>query len=73
MALRYRLKTPIQAMYDKPEGWLVFVTLPAGALLLESSKSSGPLIGMIGVIWEERRYWVHSRDLLQNAERIKTA
>jgi hypothetical protein len=70
---RYRLLKPIPAIYDKPDGRLVRVNLPVGALLLESPQSSGTLIGMIGVTWEGRHYSVQSRDLLQDAERIKTA
>jgi hypothetical protein len=52
---RYRLKTPIAAIYDKLLGGsLVRVALPPGAVLTESSQPSGTLIGMIGVYWEGR-------------------
>jgi hypothetical protein len=70
---RYRLKTPIAAIYDKVGGSLVRVMLPAGAVVTESSQPSGTVIGMIGVYWEGRHYSVHLRDLLKNGERIKTA
>ena len=73
MASRYRVKIPIAAMYDKLEGGLVRVMLPAGAILLESSGPSGTVIGMIGVFWDGCHYSVHLRDLLKNAERVQTA
>ena len=49
LMLRYRLKTSIPAIYDKPEGGLVRVEIPAGATVIESSEPSGTVIGMIGV------------------------
>lgn len=70
---RYRLKTSISAIYDKLGGSLIRVTLPAGAVLTDSSQPSGTLIGMIGVYWEGRHYSVHLRDLLKNGERVSTA
>jgi hypothetical protein len=70
---RYRLKTSIAAIYDKLGDSLVRVTLPAGALLTESSQPSGTVIGMIGVYWEGRHYSVHLRDLLRNGERVQSA
>lgn len=70
---RYSLKTPIPAIYDKLGDSLVRITLPAGALLTESSQPSGTVIGMIGVYWEGRHYSVHLRDLLRNGERVQTA
>ena len=73
MVLRYCLKAPIPAIYEKPEGGLVRVTLPAGAKVIESSEPSGTVIGMIGVYWEGVHYSVHLRDLLKYGQRIKTA
>ena len=70
---RYRLKTPIAAIYDKVGGNLVRVTLPAGAMVTESTQPSGTVIGMIGVYWEGRHYSVHLRDLLRNGERVSIA
>ena len=70
---RYRLKISIPAIYDKLGNRLVRVTLPEGAVLIESSRPSGTLIGMIGVYWEGRHYSVHLRDLLRNGERVSTA
>jgi hypothetical protein len=71
--LRYRLKTSIPAIYDKPEGGLVRVEIPAGATVIESSEPSGTVIGMIGVYWEGRHYSVHLRDLLKYGQRVRTA
>jgi hypothetical protein len=70
---RYSLKTPIPAIYDKLGGSLIRVTLPAGALLTESSQPSATMIGMIGVYWEGRHYSIHLRDLLRNGERVSVA
>jgi hypothetical protein len=72
MMSRYRLKTPIPAIYERGRG-LVRVTLPAGAVLTESSQPSETLIGMIGVYCEGRHYSVHLRDLLKNGERVSVA
>ena len=73
MALRCRLKTSIPAIYAKPGGSLVRVTLPVGATLIESSQPSGTLIGMIGVYWEGCHYSVHLRDMLKYGQRVQTA
>jgi hypothetical protein len=70
---RYRLKTPIAAIYGKPEGGLVRMTLPAGGVLTELPHRSGTLIGMIGVYWEGRHYSVHLKNLLKNAQRVSIA
>jgi hypothetical protein len=70
---RYRLKTPIAAIYDRPGGGLVRITLPAGALLTESSQHSSTLLGLVGVFWEGQHYSVSLNDLLYKGERIKTA
>ena len=60
-------------MYRTPEGVKRRVTLPVGAVLVESVQRSGTLKGMIGVYWEGRHYSVFLRDLLQKTERIATA
>jgi hypothetical protein len=76
MMTRYRLTAPIRAIYQAPEGAEIAdrgVTLPAGAVLLESVQRAGTLTGMIGVYWEGRHYSVFLRDLLQNVERISVA
>jgi hypothetical protein len=51
----------------------VRVTLPAGAMLMESPQYSTTLMGMVGVYWEGRHYSVHPRDLFRKAERVSTA
>jgi len=56
-----------------PEGVKRRVTLPVGAVLVESVQRSGTLKGIIGVFWEGRHYSVFLRDLLQKAERVSTA
>jgi hypothetical protein len=71
--IRYCLKTPIPAIYDKLGGSLIRVMLPAAAILTESSQPSGTVIGMIGVYWKGRHYAVHLRDLIRNGERVSTA
>jgi len=40
--IRYRLKAPIAAIYDKLGGGLVRVKIPAAAILTESAQPSGP-------------------------------
>ena len=70
---RYRLKTSIPAIFDKVGGSLIRVTLPAGAMLTESTQPSGTVIGMIGVYWEGRHYSLHLRDLIKNGERVQSA
>jgi len=72
MATRYRLKASITAVLDKPGGQQVSVTLPIGAILVDSSKPSTTLLGMIGVYWESRHYSVSMRDLLHKAERVRS-
>jgi hypothetical protein len=73
MVSRYRLKNPIAAIYDNSGGGLVRATLPTGAVLIESSEPSGTVIGMTGVFWDGCHYSVHLKDLLENAQRVRTA
>jgi len=70
---RYRLSVPIPAIYHTPEGAELRVTLPAGAVLVESVQQPRRLIGMVGMYWERRPYSVHRRDLLKKAELVSTA
>ena len=70
---RYRLKTPISAIYDKPGGGWLRVKLPAGSMLIESSQHTTTLLGTVGVLWEGRHYSVAMNDLLTNAERVESA
>jgi hypothetical protein len=69
---RYCLSGPIPAIYQTPEGAELRVTLPAGAVLVESVLDS-TLLGMVGIYWEKRHYSVHRRDLLKKAERVSAA
>ena len=48
---RYRLKVPIPAIHDMREDRDVRVTLPSGAMLMESPQHSTTLMGMVGVYW----------------------
>ena len=70
---RYRVSCAIPAIYHTPEGGELRVTLPAGAVLVESVVQSKTLFGMVGVYWEKRPYSVHRRDLFKKAERFSTA
>jgi len=72
MTSRYHLKSAIPAIMDG-QGCLISVTLPAGAVLIESSQPSGTMIGMIGVYWEGCHYSVHLKDLLKNGQRVSIA
>ena len=69
----YRLRAAIPAVLHKLKGDNVCVTLPAGAVLSDSSEPSTILLGMTGVSWQGRHYSVYLIDLLQKAERIFTA
>ena len=71
MQTRYRLKVPIRAILDKPEGGETSVTLPAGALL-KPSQTPLTLMGRVGVYWEGRHYSVYLSDLLRKTERVET-
>ena len=73
MMLKYRLKAPMSAILNKPGGKHISVTLPAGAILKESSERSTTLLGMYGVYWEERHYSVSFPELLLKAERVESA
>jgi len=70
---KYSVKDPISAILHKPGGGHFSVTLPAGAVLQESTQASTTLLGMVGVYWEKRPYSVHRRDLFKKAERFSTA
>jgi hypothetical protein len=70
---RYRLKSPIQAIYCTPEGGEVRVTLPSGAMLVESVQHSRTLLGMVGVYWEGRHYSVSLSNLLLKTESVSVA
>lgn len=69
---KYRLKSPISAILEKPGRDEVHVSIPAGALLREESLSSTTLLGMFGVSWEGRHYSVSLPELLLKAERAES-
>jgi hypothetical protein len=76
MVLRYRLRDPMSAILDKPDGEHVTVTIPAGALLVRHSQpqeKSTTLFGMVGVFWEERHYSVYPNELAFKAELVEGA
>ena len=70
MKFQYRLKEPVYAISQNPKGKYASVTLPAGAVLRETSQPSSSLFRMMGVYWEGRHYHVHRKDLLLKAERV---
>ena len=70
---RYRVSGPIPAIYHTPEGAELRVTLPVGAVLVESVLQAKTLLGMVGVCWEGRHYSVALSELLKKTERVSTA
>ena len=73
MLSRYRLKAPLSAILDKPGGQNVSLTIPAGAVLVDSLHTSTTLLGMVGVFWEGQHCSVFLNDLLKNAELVQSA
>ena len=73
MLSRYRLKAPMSATLDKPGGQNVSVTIPVGAMLLDSPHTATTLPGMVGVYWEGLHYSVFLDELVKNAEIVQTA
>ena len=73
MLTRYRLNAPLSAILDKPGGQHVSITLPIGAMLLDSPHTSTTLAGMVGVFWEGLHYSVFFNDLPKNAEIVQGA
>ena len=75
MQTRYRLKVPIRAILENPDGY-VTVTIPVGALLVRPSQpqeKSTTLFGMVGVLWEDRHYSVYLNDLVLKTELVENA
>jgi CheY-like chemotaxis protein len=70
---RYRVISPLPAVWDKSGGERVSVMLPAGAVLTNTSQRTTTLLGMIGVYWKGRHYSVYPKELLQKAELVSTA
>jgi hypothetical protein len=76
MQTRYRVRVPIRAILDQPDGKYLSVNLPAGAILVRPSQPAEKgttLFGMVGVYWEGRHYSVYPNDLLVKAERVESA
>src|SRR5258707_2694103 len=71
MLSHYRLKAPLSAILDKPGGQHISVTLPIGAMLLDSPHTSTTLHGMVGVYWEGLHYSVFFNELLKTAEMVQ--
>jgi hypothetical protein len=71
--MRYRLKSSISAVLDRPDRKFESVRLPVGAMLQESSTHSTTLFGLVGVTWEGRHYSIALGDLLHKAERVESA
>jgi len=59
---------PLSAILDKPGGQNVCVTIPVGAMLVDSPHTSTTLVGMVGVYWEGQHYSVFLDELFKNAE-----
>lgn len=73
---RCRLKSPIRAILVKPDGKLVSVDIPAGAVVtrgLQPPEKPRTLLGFVSAEWEGRHYSVSLNDLLQKAERVQSA
>ena len=73
MLTRYRLNAPLSAILDKPGGQHIALTIPIGAILLDSPHTSTTLFGMVGVYWEGLHYSVFLDELLKNAEIVRSA
>ncbi len=73
MLSHYRLKAPLSAILDKPGGQTVSVTIPTGAMLLDSPHTATTLPGMVGVYWEGLHYSVFLDELLKTAEIVRSA
>jgi hypothetical protein len=68
---RHRLKVSMPAILNMPGDRHIPVTLPAGAIVVESSRLSATLFGMVGIYWEGRHYSVYPTDLLRATERVE--
>lgn len=69
---RYSVKNPIAAIRYRPDGGLLHLTIPAGAVLCETLQDARTLLGMVGVQWDGRYFAVYRRDLMERAERVAT-
>jgi len=64
---------PIVGVLDEAVGYRIFVTIPVGAVLRNSSKPSTTLLGMVGVYWEGRHHSISFRDLVKKAHVVRSA
>ena len=71
--VRYQVTAPMLAIFDQVVGKRVTVTIPVGAVLRDSTQPTTTLLGLVGVYWEGRHYSVSFRDLLKNAEIVRSA
>lgn len=67
---KFQLKAPLSAVLHKPGGQKESVTLPAGAVIDDSSRHSATLEGKVGVYWEGRHYSVSLKDLLKSSGKM---
>jgi len=51
------------AIFEQEQGKRVIETIPAGAVLRDSSEPSTTLLGLVGVYWQGRHYSVSFGDL----------
>ena len=65
---KYRLESPVTAVLHKPGGHKEPATLPAGAVIDESTRHSSTLEGKVGVYWRGLHFSISLKDLLTNAK-----
>ena len=65
---KFRVKTPLPAIWHKPGGVKESVALPVGAVIEEATRHSATLEGKVGIYWEGRHYSVSLKDLLTKAD-----
>jgi len=70
---QYQVTAPILAIFDQAVSQRVFVTIPVGAVLRDSSEPSTTLLGLVGVYWEGRHYSIYFRDLLKKTQGVQSA
>ena len=70
---QYQVTAPMLAIWDEAVGQRVFVTIPVGAILRDSSEPSTTLLGLVGIYWEGRHYSISFRDLITKAQGVQSA
>ena len=68
---RHRIRVPMPAILNMPRDRHIPVTIPVGAIVVQSSRPSATLFGMVGIYWEGRHYSVYLTDLVRAAERVE--